>query len=182
MTPGRKATARDLPVLCLLFGGIFAFGALALPLAAKLDVAKKSELYSVSGAVESVSWTSSGKAGRKLHIVVNDGRRVHHLTQNDLSHEVPALRSVQRGDNVTALVRHDFLGRDLEWVWELQRDSVAIVSYEQTRTFLDGERERLLKTARWGGALSIALLFAAIFLRIRFGGWRDSSLSREAVN
>ena len=171
-----------MPALCLLFGGIFAFGALTLPLAAKLDMAKKSELYSVSGAVESVSRTISGKAGRKLHILLNDGSRVHHLTQDDLSADVPALRSLRPGDNVTALVKSDSLGRDLEWVWELQRDSVTILSYERMREFVEPNRERSLKISRWTGALSVALFFVAILLRLRFGAWRESSVSRDAVN
>jgi len=92
------------------------------------------------------------------------------------------LRSLQRGDSVTALVKDDFLGRDLEWMWELKRDGVTILSYEQTRELLEGERNRSLRIARWAGALSIALLFAAILLRIRFGRWRDSSLSGNAMN
>ncbi|HEV2616891.1 MAG TPA: hypothetical protein VGU63_09820 [Candidatus Acidoferrales bacterium] len=173
-------TVRDLPALCLLFAGIFAFAALALPLAAKLDMAQKAELYRVSGTVQSVSHTNAAKVRTKLNLFARDGDRVHDLTQDDLSYDVPALRSLRPGDNVSALVRHDLLGRDLEWIWELQRDGITILSYEQTRKFLEGERSLSLAIARWSGALSIALLLAGLFLRIRLGAWRDGT--RKAVN
>lgn len=182
MPSRRKATSRDLPALLLLFGVIFAFVALALSFGTNLGIAKRSDLHRVSGTVLSVSRTFVGKAGQKIQIFVRDGGPVHHLTQDDLSYDVPALRSIHSGDNVTALVKSDLLGRDLEWFWELQRDGVAILTYEQTRSFIERERERSLAIARWAGGLSIALLFAAILLRRRFGGWRDTPLSREAVN
>ena len=181
MDSRRKATRRDLPALCLLFGAIFALGAVALPFGAKLDLAKKSELSHVSGTVERVARTFAGKAGAKLHIFINDGNRVHHLTQDDLSRDVPSLRSLEPGDKVVALVRRDFLGRDLEWVWELRRDGVTILSYDETQKFLGRGAERLRTVARFAGAFSIALLAIAVLLRLRFGAWRDHNL-RSAVN
>ncbi len=180
MDSRRKATRRDLPALCLLFGAIFALAAAALPFAAKLDLAKRSELYRVSGTVQRVERTSVGKAGPKLHIFINDGNRVHHLTQNDLSYDVPALRSLEPGDKVIALVRRDFFGRDLEWVWEVQRDGATILSYDETQRFLE-QGTQLGIAARFAGAFSFALFVMAVALRIRFGAWRDRSLS-NAVN
>lgn len=136
-------------------------------------MAKKSELYRISGTVQSASSTVSGKARRKLHIFVWDGNRLHHLTQDDLFYEVPALRGLRAGDSVAALVRRDSFGRNLEWVWEVQRDGVTILSYEQTQRFLEREEERMQVIARWAGALSIGLFVVAILLRIHFGAWRD---------
>ena len=173
MNAKRRPTRRDLPALCLIYGVIFAFAAFALPFGAKLDMAKKSELYRISGTVQSVTRTNSGKAGPKLHIFVWDGNRLHDLTQDDLFYEVPALRSLQAGDNVTGLVRRDSFGRNLEWVWEVQRDGTTILSYDRTQRFLEREKERMQVIARWAGVLSIGLFVVAIRLRIHFGAWRD---------
>jgi hypothetical protein len=167
------ATRRDLPAICLIYGVIFALAALGLPLGAKLDMAQKSELHTISGIVQDSSRTDLPKAGRKLHILVQHSNRVYHLTQDDLSYEVPALRSLRPGDNVTALVRHDFLGRDLEWVWEVQRDGVTILSYDQTQRFLEQIKEQMQAIALWAGVLSIGTFVLGIFLRMRFGAWRD---------
>jgi len=175
MNPRRKATRRDLPALCVIYGVIFAFAALVLPLGARLDMAKRSELYSISGTVQDMSRTDPPKAGPKLHIFVQDSNRVHHLTQHDLSYEVPALRRLRPGDNVTALVRRDFLGRNLEWVWEVQRDGVTILSYDQTQGFLERTKEQMQAIALWAGVLSIGTFMVAIFLRMRFGAWRDNT-------
>lgn len=181
MNSRRKATRRDFPALCLLFGAIFTVAAIALPFGAKLDLTKRSELYPVSGTVERVERTFAGKAGAKLHIFINDGNRTHHLTQDDLSYDVPALRSLAPGDKVVALVRRDFLGRDLEWFWEVQRGGGTMLSYDETQTFLEREAERFRIVARFAGAFSIALLVIAVLLRVRFGAWRDHSFS-SAVN
>ena len=175
MKARRRATRRDLPVICLIYGVIFAFAALALPFAAKLDTAKKSELYPLSGTVQSISRTNSGKAGRKLHIFLWDRNRLHHLTQDDLFYDVPALQSLRAGDNVTALVRRDFFGRDLEWVWEVQCDGRTVLSYDQTQRFLEQVKKRMLVIARWAGALTAGLFLVAILLRVHFGAWRDSA-------
>src|SRR5215475_6685066 len=127
---------RDLPAFCLIYGVIFGLAAFGLPWGAKLDMAKKSELHSITGIVQAASRTNYSKAGPKLHIWVRDENQVHHLTQEDLSCDAPALRSLRAGDKVTALVRRDFFGRDLEWVWEVQRDGETILSYDQTQALL----------------------------------------------
>lgn len=179
MSTHRKATRRDLPALCLIYAVIFAFAALGLPLGAKLDMTKRSELRAISGTVQDMSRTNLSRAGPKLHIFVQNSSGLHHLTQDDLSHEVPALRSLRAGDNVTALVRHDFLGRNLEWVWEVQRDGVTILSYDQTQGFLEQTRERMQTIALWAGVLSMGTFIVAILLRMRFGAWRDNTNPSE---
>ena len=171
----RRATRRDLPALCLIYGVILAFAALALPLGAKLDLAKRSELHSISGTVRDTSRTNLSKAGPKLHIFVQDSNRLHHLTQDDLSYEVPAVRSLRAGDSVTVLVRRDFLGRNLEWVWEVQRDGVTILSYDQTQGFLEQTKQRMEAIALWASVLSIGTFMVAVFLRMHFGAWRDNT-------
>lgn len=175
MSTHRRATRRDLPALCLIYGVILALAALGLPLGAKLDMTKRSELHAIYGTVQDMSRTNLSKAGPKLHIFVQDSNGLHHLTQDDMSCEVPALRSLRAGDNVTALVRRDFLGRNLEWVWEVQRDGVTILTYDQTQEFLEQTRERMQAIALWAGVLSIGTFMVAIFLRMRFGAWRDNT-------
>lgn len=170
-----KATRGDLPALCLIYGALFAFAAFALPFGAKLDLAKKSELYPLSGTLQNISRTSSGKGGTKLNISVWDGNRLRHLTQDDLFYDVPALRSLRAGDNVTALVRRDFFGRDLEWVWEVQCDGRTILSYEQTQGFLEQQRKQMEVIALWAGMFAIGLFVLSVLLRIHFGVWRDSA-------
>jgi hypothetical protein len=173
MSNGRKLSRRDLPALYLIGGFIFGFAALALPFGAKLDMAKRNELHAVSGIVQSITRTT-GKV-TKLNIVVWDGNRSHHLTQDDLYYDVPTLHSLRTGDPISALVRRDFLGRDLEWFWEIRRGTETILSYDQTQRFLESEKERTDVFAYWAGVLSIAFLMAAIFLRVRFGAWQAST-------
>jgi hypothetical protein len=171
----RKTTRRDLPFLCLIYSVPFAFAALALPFGASLDMAKKSELHSLSGTVQSISRTDLPKAGPKLHIFVTERNRLHHLTQDDLFYDVPELRTLRAGDNVTALVRRDFFGRNLEWVWEVQRDGVTILSYDQTQESLERRKAQVQVVAHWAGLLSIGLFVVAILLRMHFDTWQDSA-------
>ncbi len=142
---------------------------------ARLDMAKRNELYPISGTVRDMSRTDLPKASPKLNIFVQDSTRVHHLTQDDLSSEVPALRGLRAGDSVVALVRRDFFGRNLEWVWEVQRGGVTILSYDQTQRFLERAKERMQNIALWAGILSIGTFGVGIVLRMRFGAWRDNT-------
>jgi hypothetical protein len=169
----RSATRRDLPALCLLYSVIFALAAVGLPFGTKLDTARKDELRSIGGIVLDTSLTNLPKAGPKLHIYVRDGDRVFHLTQDDLSNEAPDVCTLRVGDNVTALVRRDFLGRDLEWVWEVRRDGVTLLSYEQTERHLENTMKRMKVIALCAGVISIGLLGLAIRLRTHFGAWSE---------
>jgi hypothetical protein len=180
-TARRKTTRRDLPALCLIFGTIFAVGALGLPFASNLDLAKESDLHSIAGLLQSAPQTTvSGKAGTKLHIFIRGSDGLHHLTQDDLSQDVPGIMALRAGDNVTARVKHDSLGRDLDRLWELQRDGVAILSYKDTYQYLQRRHARVRELAHWAGALSLGLFVVAVFLRRHFGAWRDPGQSVPA--
>jgi hypothetical protein len=169
-----KASRRDLPSLCMIFCVIFGAAAIALPFGANLDLAKESDLRSTSGLVEDVYRTNRPKAGPKLHILIRMDGRLHHLTQDDLSQDVPALLGLEAGDSVTARVKGDFLGRDLEWLWELQRDGVTILSYEDTFRFVERRNARTREAAHWAGLFALGLFVVAILLRMHFGVWRDA--------
>jgi hypothetical protein len=151
----RKATRRELPALFLIYGAIFAAGALGLPFAASRDLAKKSDLHSISGSVQSAPRTTiSGKAGTKLHIFIRGNDGLHHLTQDDLSRDVPQIMDLRAGDNVIARVKHDSLGRDLDWLWELQRDGITILSYEDTNRHLQRRNAGIRELAHWARPFS----------------------------
>src|SRR5438552_13230607 len=110
-----RATLRDLPALSLLFAAILALGALGMSFAKALDLADRGSLRSITGRVEGETRTYRSKVSPKLNIFVRTTDRVLHLTQDDLSGAVPEILTLRVGDTVTALVKSDFLGRDLEW-------------------------------------------------------------------
>ena len=162
--------------MCLIYAVLFAVAALGLPFAASLDLAQKSDLQTIAGSVESAPRvTNGGKGGTKLHIFVRGSGRLYHLTQDDLSGDVPEIMNLRAGDNVTARVKHDLLGRDLDWLWELTRDGDTVLSYEQTLRYFDRRNARIRKIAFCAGALSFGLFIAALLLRRRFGAWRDAT-------
>lgn len=178
----RLPTRRDLPALCLLYSVIVAAGAIGLSFAVKLDLVSKSDLQPLSGTVEGVFRTNSAKAGLKIHILVRADTRLHDLTQDDLSQDAPQLMSLRAGEYVTALVRHDSFGRDLDWLWELQRDGATLLSYDQTRQFFERRNENIRILAHWVDALSLALFVLAILLKWHFGVWREKRGFSQSVS
>jgi hypothetical protein len=174
--PRRKVTRRDLPFILLVYGVLSAAFALAGPLAADSDLAKPSDLQSITGSVQRLPYTTvSGKAGRKLHIFVRAEDGLHHLTQDDLSADVPAIMDLRVGDKVTALVKHDTLGRDLDWLWELHCNGATILSYRDTHRSLERRNMGIRELSHWAGILALALLTVAILLRRHFGAWRNTT-------
>jgi len=156
--------------------------AFALPIGASLDVAKESELQTIAGSVQSAPRIrNGGKGGIKLHIFVQASDSLHHLTQDDLSGDVPRIMNLRAGDNVTARVKHDRFGRNLDWLWELKRDGDTILSYEETRRYLERRYARIEQIIPWVGAISFGLLVTALLLRRHFGAWRDTT-KRSALN
>ncbi len=170
---GSSTNRRALPALCLVFAVIVAMCAIGLRLASSLDVANRSELQPIRGLVQNAPRvTVSGKAGRKLHIMILASDGAHHLTQDDLTADVPALMDLKSGDHVTAYVRHDSLGRNLDWLWVLKRGEVTLLSYEDTYNYLQRRNARIREIAWWAGTLSVGLFTVAAILRKRFGAWR----------
>jgi hypothetical protein len=167
----RALNRRDLPALCMLFGGLLGAGAVGIPLAGRLDLAPEGSLTVFSGQVVNVYRTDLPKTSRKLRILIRAADRVHHLTQDDMSKVVPALMSVRVGDNITARVRPDVLGRDLDWLWELQRDGTMILTYGDTDRFLRQVRARTISLAYGMGFISVCLLAVGVSLRMHFGAW-----------
>lgn len=175
----RKTTIRNLPILFLGEGVIFAVAAIAMPLANNADTAKENDLRTISGIVQRAPYiTGPGKGGNKLQIFVRGSDGLHHLTQNDMSGWLPGIMNpimnLRVGDNVTARVKHDSLGRDFDWLWEMQRNGTTILSYQNTYLYYEhvGIRMRLL--SYWAAGLAVALFLGAILLRRKFGAWSDT--------
>jgi hypothetical protein len=171
MPSRRTLNRRDLPALCMLFGGLLGAGAVGIPLAGRLDLAPEGSLTLISGRVVNVYRTDLPKAGSKVHILVRAADRVHHLTQEDMSSVVSEIMSIRIGDNVAARVRPDFMGRDLDWLWELRRDGVTVLSYSDTDRFLQHRRAGVISLAYGMGFISICILAVGALLRRYFGAW-----------
>jgi hypothetical protein len=150
-------------------------GALGLAFAWRLDVPDQNELRRVTGRVELLWHSRLSKAGIKIHITVRDGENFHHLTQDDPSYAVPAMQTVRVGDFVVALVKADSLGRDIEWLWALQRGDEQLLSYEQTLSVVTQRGHRALEVSVGAATLSAILLVCSVALRRHFGAWRSAS-------
>jgi hypothetical protein len=173
-TARRQASRRDLPGLCLLFAAALAAGALGLPLASKLDFAKESDLYSIDGTLLSAPTYISGKGAHlEISLLASDG--AHRFAQDDLSSEVPAIWDLHAGDNVILRVKRYSPG--LGRFWEIKRNGIAILSYQDTYRYEKSCEARVRKLAYWMGGLSLGLLLLAILLRKHFGAWRDKQTS-----
>lgn len=177
MSSQRKTTRRDLPGICVCFAAILALSAVALWVASRLDMATAtpSNLQMISGQVELVSHRSGGKAVPKLEILVRGSDGLHHLTQDDLTKDVPALRSLRVGDQITAMARPDKRGRDLDTLWELRRDGAMLLSVEETAQYFERRNLRTLRLASGAAVISVALLTLGVLLRRHFGAWYDTT-------
>jgi hypothetical protein len=175
MADRRNLTARDMPALLVLFGGVLGAGAVGMPFAEQLDMANERDLISVSGQVVRIYVTNRPKAGRMLQVALKSSDRILNLTQKDMSAVIPAIGSIKPGDEIDARVRHDALGRDLDWIWALNRDGKTVVSYQDTEYYLQALQAR----SRWftysAGLLSACLLAAGVTMRRRFGAWRNAT-------
>lgn len=178
-TTRRKATRRDSPVICLVYAAIFAFACFGLPLAQNLDMVKESELHPIAGTVQSTPRITTGKV-IKLYIFIRASDGLHHLTQDDLSTDFPEIMDLRAGDNIVAHVKHDSMGRDLDWFWELERNGVMILSYRDTYRYRERSNARGRELAHWAGEISLGLFVLAILLRRHFGVWRDKQQSVTA--
>jgi hypothetical protein len=166
---------RESPALCLIFGTFFGIFGLLFPYVASLDVASKSELQSVSGSVEQIYRKHVSRGSEKIDILVLGSDRIHHLTQDDFTDRVPEILTLKAGDKVTAKVKPDSMGRDLEWFWELKRNGVSILSFEATREYFERRGIHNTKLTLAAGVVSICLFALGFVLKRHFGAWRDAT-------
>jgi hypothetical protein len=97
------------------------------------------------------------------------------MIEEGLSRYAPGIMTLRVGDNVTARVRRGRVRREIDWLWELKRDGGAILSYEETRRYIERQNARTAEIAHWEGVLSLGFFVAAILLRRHFGAWRDAT-------
>ena len=152
--------------MSILLVGVYA----AIIYGGKWELREKHELYEVSGIVESFNVESVYRGGKKMMIQLNSHGLVHRLAQDDFTRSIPALKTLQQGDEINTLVAPDELGRDLEWIWEIRREDQTLLSYEQTLEL------RKPNTLQWFIAIAallaaIGLLIASIKLRIKYQAW-----------
>jgi len=90
-----------------------------------------------------------------------------------MGHLVPGIMgpimNLRVGDKVTARVERDLLGRDLDWLWEMQRGGITILSYQSTYLFMERRNVRIRQLCRWAGVLAFVSFLVAILLRRHYG-------------
>jgi hypothetical protein len=166
----------DSPAGILIFVVIFAAFALCRPFASDSYLAKEGDLQTISGSVQRAPYVYHGSKGAAhLHILVRGSDGLYDLTQDDMDRGFPGIMSpimdLRVGDKVTARVKHDSLGRNLEWLWELQRDGKTILSYQDTHRYLEHQNMRMRRLCSWAGGIAFLLFLIAVLLRMHFGAW-----------
>lgn len=148
---------------CLIaFAAMLGMLALLCILGERLDVVAQSDLEMLHGTVFLVNSTGTAKVSPKINIYLRDGARVIHLTQDDFAW---GLQSVRPHDQVTAWAKKDKLGRGLFWLWQLDRGTDRLLTYDETLVHeTDGWRP--LRTIGIGLALA-AVTMALIGIRRR---------------
>lgn len=178
--PRLKAIYRDLPALLLIWGVIFAVAALCKPFASDSFLPKENQLQTISGVVQRTPYIT-GPRDNKLQLFIRGSDGLHHLVQDDMDHAVPGIMepimNLRVGDEVTARVERDSRGRDRDWLWELQRGGAMVLSYQDTRLFMERRNVRHRQFCNWAGVLAFVLFVAAILLRRHFGTWSDTGQS-----
>lgn len=167
----KAANKRDAPGLCIIFGVLAGLLAITLLYAGRLNITDRSNLRVVSGRVEGFSRTTRSKTGRKIHLYVRDEDRIHHLTQDNLTWAVPKLRDLRVGDEISALVKPDFMCADLEWLWEIRRGNENILTYEETLHYFQRQTERMRPAGHAAAGAALFLLATGGLLRLYFGTW-----------
>ena len=166
----RRATVRDSPLLCLVFGA-------ALLVASFSDdntIVPRESLQSLDGTVASVSEYSTG--GRHsvsyVDLRLQDGSgSQHELRQRyGVTKYAPGVMSLQPGAHVTTLVQ-DKGGHQV--LWEVSRDGTPVLGYDNTRQFYE-RNQHWVSVVR---LIAFCLVVAAVFLRARLGVWREPSES-----
>jgi len=120
-----RAASTSLLVLAAALGAfalLFIFGE-------RLDVVAQADLEILHGTVFRVETRGTAKVSPKINIYLQDGARVIHLTQDDIS---DSLRSLQPHEDVTAWAKKDSLGRGMFWLWQLDRGTDRLLNYEET--------------------------------------------------
>lgn len=178
----RGARIRNLPQLFLILGVLFALAAITIPILADNDLAEQNELQTVSGSIARAPYRTTSHGDTVINIWIRGSDGLHHIYQEDLSGLVPGLinrtMDLRVGDNVIARVQPNGV---LGWnrLWEMQRNGITILSYQDTHLSIERLNRRYLLSAPWAAGLAFVFFLAAILLRRRFGACTDRSLQEK---
>lgn len=170
-----KASRRDLPLICLLFSIFLAFGAGALSLDAwSNEPPAAGQLASVSGrVVDAYRKKGSGKGRPQVHLLVQAADGLHDFARDDMSPAISGALAVRKGDDVVALVQSGSIAQPADSLWELRKNSIALLRYEDVANQVGAEIRRESAMRNFLGGVAVLLLIAALALRRTFGAWRD---------
>jgi hypothetical protein len=170
-----RATRRDLPLVCLLFSILLAFGAGALSFDVwSSEPPATGQLVSVSGrVVNEYRKKGTGKGRPQVHLLVEAADGLHDLARDDLSPAISGALAVRQGDDVVALVQPGSIAQPADGLWELRRNGVTILRYEDVAYQVGAEIRRESVMRNFLGGVAVLLLIAAPALRKNFGAWRD---------
>ncbi len=174
MNAPRLPTVRDLPGISAVRAVFFILAFFVFVFGWRLDVVAREDLEVVTGQIERMERTNVPKTGPQLHIYVRTDQRIVHLIQDDITTRVPKLNVLRSGDRITALARHDSLGRDLDWLWELTRDGEFILSHDQTLASILQKTDRVRPFGYGSAVLGLILAATSLVLRKRFGAWQSA--------
>lgn len=172
---GGKQIARNLPQVFLylaFLSGMFSFWLLV----SWLNMPKEGDLKSVAGSVQRAPrFLVDGLIA--VPVELDGGLHDDLIYDDNLSHSREIMK-LKPGDHITARV-HSFLGDTR--IWELKRDGITIISYQETYQYEYPSHERLTTNLLAFGTLSAILLTVALALRIHFGAWRNPTGSLPAM-
>jgi hypothetical protein len=156
-----------------VLGSFLATASAVLFFAGPLGVPDRSSLTIVSGEIDSVSVTDHVRIGRRLHLVLRERNRRHHLVQADVSAEFPTVLRL-RGELVRALTHpYSFGAKPQESVWQIERGDDVIFTYDDTVRIRAEHAKRFRPIAFVGAAVSLIWLGYGAMLRIKTGAWRS---------
>jgi hypothetical protein len=167
----RKLTRRDLPSVCMALGTFILIGALILSFGST-TIEEKSNLQLMSGTVSGLN-ERAVKGGRALTIYVKDGVREYSLSQDHLLYIGCDISSIHIGDKIVALVKPSSINQDVKKVWEISRNGILVLSYEQTRKYFERVNENVNQTFHIMLTIPFVLFAMGIVLRVFFGAWKE---------
>lgn len=176
--PAKQRFSRyDIPWVFVTVALMFGIAAVASQVSAKRDLITETQLTRVSGTIQRVRIVRT-KYDHFLDfdLIANDGK--HHLSQDDLSKEFPALNDLQAGDRIDARVHPGAFG--VERYWEIRRAGVEILSYGQTNHFFVDGAKNIGVLVSWFERISLLFVIGAIALKLCIG-WRPEGETTSAT-
>lgn len=163
---------KDKPALALFVSALLLFLSITTVFTSELEYRDKNELHLVSGSVQSFEIKNIWRSRQHMFIQILSHGKIVQLIQKDYTKSVPALLTIRRGDQISALVSPDSLGRDTDWIWELRRGEEQLLSYEQTLLLTKPNSLQYVLSAIF--FITAIYLFAmGLYRRRKSGSWTN---------